>query len=265
MSLRVLEVILTAWIPEAHAVLCIIPGFPCPGSGLTFSSYLMRIATGISGALAGIIVGMLIFYSLKLASSSSEESHITEVRNAYLHVLFGAVLVTGAAFIAATVPAYSGVANTTSIITSVLLPVRDFFFGMIAAALTINVGFNGVRLIFAQDDSASGNARQGITRGIIGLTAVMLSGIVVGAFGFNVFGVATTPNSGLLSDEIIGIGRFLITIFGALAVVCVVIAGFMLVISANEELKDRAKKVIIAVAVSVIVVMSSAIIISVFF
>jgi uncharacterized membrane protein YozB (DUF420 family) len=137
---------------------------------------------------------------------------------------------------------------------------------MIAAALTINIGFQGARLIIAQDDGAAGTARQGILKGVIGLAAVLLAGVMINAFGFDsVTGAATAISSLGASAELIGIGTFIITIFGVLAVVCIIVAGIFLVISADEQLKDRSKKIIITTAVAILVVMASGIILSVFF
>ena len=264
--LDLLKEIASALVAHAYAApVCPVPGFPCPGSE-NLAQWLGRIAGGIVGSLLGIIAAMLIFYSLKLAVSGSDESNVTEVRNSYLHVIFGAVLVAGAAFIAATVPANSAVAVSGSIITNILVPMRNFFFTMIAAALTINIAFQGARLITAQDDGAAGTARQGILKGVIGLAAVLLTGVMVNAFGFDsITGAAVGISSLSASMELVGIGRFIMTIFGALAVVCIVVAGFFLVISGDEQLKDRSKKIIITTAVAIIVVMASAIILSVFF
>jgi hypothetical protein len=134
---------------------------------------------------------------------------------------------------------------------------KKFFFGMMAAALIINIGYHGAQLIVSQDDSGMTNARQGMLRGAIGLTIVMISGTVLDAFNTNI--ITDTNN------ELFGIGNFIITIFGALAVVAIVVAAIMLVVSVDEQLKDRAKKIMITVAISVLVVMSSKIIISTFF
>jgi hypothetical protein len=255
--LRILEIGYLSLIPIAQAAYCPIPGFPCPSGGAYFSDYLGKIAAGIAASTAGIIAGLLIFYSVKLAISGTDESNVTEVRTAYLHVIFGAVIIAGASAISAIVTPASPVATPGTFITTVLIPMKQFFFGMMGAALIINIGFNGARLIVSQDDSGSTNAKQGLVRGAIGLTIVMLVGTVLGAFETNVI---TGINS-----ELLGIGDFVITIFGALAVVAMVVAAYILIVSADEQMKDRAKKIIIAVGASVIVVMSSAIIISTFF
>lgn len=261
-----LEHIASALVTHAHAaIVCPVPGFPCP-TAISFNTYIGRIAGGIAGSVLGIVTGLLIFYSLKLTISGTDESNVTEVRNAYLHVIFGAVLVAGAAFIAAVVPANSGVVIPGSMIANILVPMKNFFFTMIAAALTINIGFQGARLITAQDDGAAGTARQGIIKGIIGLSAVLVAGIAVKAFGFDsITGAFIGPNSVFISMELSGIGRFIMTIFGVLAVICIVVAGFFLVISGDEQLKDRSKKIIITTAVAIIIVMASRIILSTFF
>ena len=266
--LYLLEHITSALVTHASAAAfspCPIAGFPCPTT-IFFPTYVGRIAQGIAGAALGIATGVLIFYSLKLTISGADESSATEVRNSYLHVIFGAVLVAGASFISAMVPATSAVAVPGSMIASILVPMKNFFFAMIAAALTINIAFQGARLITAQDESAAGAARQGIIKGVIGLTAVLLAGVAVKAFGFDsITGAAIAPSNTLFGTELTGIGSFIMTIFGVLAVVCIVVAGFFLVISGDEQLKDRSKKIIITTAVAIIVVMASYVILKIFF
>lgn len=243
-------------IPTAAAVFCPVSWLPCPSPQQTFTEYLGRIATGIAAAIGGIILAMIIFYSVKLATSGSDETQVSEIRSAYLHIMFGAVLVAGASWIVSIVPATSGVATPGTFISNIITPVQDFFFSMIGAALVINVGYHGARLIMAQDDSASSTARQGIFRGAIGLTMVMIGGTVLGSFTVG----TTVP----IQNELIGIGNFIITVFGALSLVALVAAGIMLVVSVDEQLKERAKKIIIGVGISVIVVSASRIIITVF-
>lgn len=245
--------LLAAFIPETSAQFCPIPGLPC-GS---LPEYLGTIASRLLFMLIAITAAMAIFYAVRLAAASSDESTITETRGAYLHMIFGAVVAAGAAFLAATVPPGSYGFFAGPAISGVLVPVARFFFAMTATALTINIAYHGGQLIFGQDDGAAGNARQGIFRGVIGLSIVLLAGIVTGAFA--------TSSSGALAEEILGIGNFIITIFGVLALVSMVVAGIFLVVSADEQLKDRAKKVIITLAVAVIVVMAGAVIIRVFF
>lgn len=254
---------------------CPIPGFPCPTTLISmefFDAYVGRIAGTIAGSAFGIIAGMLIFYSLKLATSGQDESHASEVRNAYLHVIFGAVLIAGASFIAAVfqppsaTTAVSNIVQPASLLASVLVPMRNFFFTMVAAALTINIAYHGAKLIVVQEEGSAGAARKGIIQGTIGLAAVFLAGIAVNTFGFDAFTGATSPLTNLpISAELAGIGRFLMMILGGLTVICVVMAGFFLVISADEQLKDRSKKIVIGVAVTFIVVSSTYVILSVFF
>lgn len=250
----------------AIAPACPVAGFPCPSSTGDSIVYLSRIAGGIAGSVLGIITAMLIFYSLKLAISGQEESNVTEVRNAYLHVIFGAVLIAGAGFIASTVPATSIIAQPGSMIINVLTPMRDFFFTMVAAALTINIGYHGAKLITVQDDSGAATARQGILRGVAGLAVVLMAGAAVKAFGFNdITGLFIGLNITFATNELLGIGRFFMTLLGVMAVVCMVTAGFFLVMATDQQLQDRAKKIVITTGVAVVVATASYAIISVFF
>lgn len=263
--LSLLQELVPALVSHAYAApVCPIVGLPCPTT-ISLTAFLGKVATGIAGSAFGIITAMLIFYSLKLTVSGQEESNVTEVRNAYLHVIYGAVIIAGASFLVALATLTPGVATPAPLINGILIPMRNFFFTMVTAALTINIGFQGARLITAQEESASGAARQGIVKGVLGLSAVLLAGAAVRAFGFDdITGLFLTADSSVISNELTGIGRFLITLLGALAMVCLVAAGFFLVVSTDEQLKDRSKKIVITTAVAILIVMASAIIISIF-
>src|SRR5262245_9272 len=121
--------------PQALAAYCPIGNIPCPtgaGGGQPLDLYMTRITNGIQTALFGMLAGMLIFYTVKLAMSSSEENYVTESRNAYFHAIFGAILITGASYLAATVPANSyGIVNAPLVSTTgILARVTQFFFLM---------------------------------------------------------------------------------------------------------------------------------------
>jgi len=57
--------------------------------------------------------------------------------------------------------------------------------------------------------------------------------------------------------ELAGIARFLLTIFGALAVIGILAAGVMLIVSVDESLKDKAKKLVIACMIALVIVIAS--------
>src|SRR5690606_33535568 len=90
--------------------------------------------------------------------------------------------------------------------------------------------------------------------GLIGVAIVLLADVTVDYFRPGARSIG-------LAGEIGGIVEFLLTIIGALAVLGFIVAGFMLVVSTDESLKDRAKKAIFATVVTMIIVLASSLIV----
>lgn len=213
----------------------VVPGLP---TGTNLAAYVQTsLVDTLVFASGGILLGMLIFYALQLAVSSDDESTVGEVRSAYLHAFFGAVLITGSAAIATSVNPIVPLLNSTPII-GVIINVTSFFLGLLAVGILVNLVHNGAKLITAFDDKTE-EVRKGLMRGFIGLSMVLLAQTVVNA-------VNGGGDPGPIITEIKGIGNFLITILGALAVIGVVGAGVLMVISVDPNAQDRAKKIVIA-------------------
>ncbi|MDA1209121.1 MAG: hypothetical protein O2904_03785 [bacterium] len=232
-------------------------------------AYISNIVTGSNGLInifIGLIAAMLVFYSVKLLLGSRDENTLTEVKMAYVNALIGAVLVGGAFAFSNT---FATGNSTTLVVQSEFnnrVAIVGFFFQVLTASLTVaNVSIQGMRLVIAQDEGAIDSARKRFFHGMVGTAICLLVLPIVDSFtgGTTVLGGPSGTIAPIML-EVFGIAQFALTIFGAVAVSGMIIAGVMLVISVDESLKDRAKKLITASIVSFGVVIASYGIISLF-
>lgn len=224
---------------------------PCPGDAADL--YLQNILiNGAKGAFGGVLVAMLIFYGFKLIVGADNDSTVGEVYNAYAHAAIGSVLALGAFALANTFAVPGQVVNATPG-NIVLISVASTFKALLATALLFNISYQGYRLVTSQDESQSEKAKKQFLYGMTGAVIVILAGYGVDSFAGR--------DIGIISREAIGIANFLGTILGAFAFIAMFVAGIFLVISVDEQYKDRAKKVMMtALIVLGVTIMSAALV-----
>lgn len=227
---------------------CVAGDFACESNlaGLFTSTIL----TAASRAFRGVLLASLIFYGLRLLFTAQSDNAATETKQAYEYAIVAAILVVGAEMLsnAFGTPGTIAPAEVRGVFTTYALP---FIEGLIVAALIANITIQGFRMIVAGDEGALTKARKHFLFGMIGVAIVLLASPIVNT-------VWGSPNISTGMQELVGIGDFLITIFGALAVVGVIVSGIMLVISIDEGLKDKARKLLLGCIVALIVVISAA-------
>jgi hypothetical protein len=141
--------------------------------------------------------------------------------------------------------------------------VFTFIKALISGALILNISIQGFMMIASSDEGGVTSARKRFIYGMIGCAIVVLAGPILNTFAGRGGGILG-GGSGTLAEEISGIGSFLIAIFGILAVVGIIMGGVMLVISFDEGLKEKARKLIVGSIVALLVVITSGAIIRLF-
>ena len=190
------------------------------------------------------------YYAVRMMLESSDENVISETKSAYVYGVSGAVVVTLATFIADAFTSPGEVVDTAPIGEG-LDNVIEFMRLAVSISVSAAIVFLGVRLIVLQgEESEIEQQKKRFFNGLLGVAIVLLANVAVEAF---------IPGGGpsALASEIAGIASFVLTLLGALAVLAFVVAGVFLVLSTDEGLKDRAKKIIFATVVTIIVVLSS--------
>jgi hypothetical protein len=227
---------------------------PCP-TGLScapdVSAYIFDVIIngprGIMVGFFGVLFAMLVIYAVRLLLGNDDEEQKEEAKRSYGHAIFGTILVLGATTVSMSFTTLGGVnpAPTIGVVEVIIFILK----GLVATLLVMNIFIQGVRLIVVEEESHREKARKRFIHGMIATAIIILATPIVDT--------AWTGNIGIATGEILGIANFLATIFGVLATVALVVAGLMLVISIDDQLKDRAKKIIIASIVTIAVVISS--------
>lgn len=212
-------------------------GLPCWGGGADLELGV-RLALGAKTAFGGLLFAMLIFYGFKLILGADNDSTVGEVYSAYAHAAIGTILAGGALALASTFA--TPVTMSPALVNqmpgnSMLMYVIMTFKALLAAGLIFNIGYQAYRLITSQDESQTEKAKKQFIYGMVGAVIVTLANSAVSAF--------SGGGIGIVSIEAIGIANFLGTILGAFAFIAMIVAGIFLVISVDEQYKDRAKKV----------------------
>jgi hypothetical protein len=240
--------ILAALIPgvaSAQIDTCPLWDLSCAADANTYLATTIIPAARI--AFGGILLGMFIFYALKLLLTSYNESSVGEVSKAYLYAFFGTAFFFFAGLVADSFTTLGAPAAPEFLTGSLIL--GEVMRTLVAAALLFNIAYQGVRLVLQPDENAREKAKKRLIEGAFGVVFVVLAGQLVATTSERDISIAKT--------EGIGIANFLVTIFGALAVFMIVVGGIMLVMSYDDSFKDKAKKYILAGFVTLLLVIAS--------
>ncbi|ALM09619.1 MAG TPA: hypothetical protein DEB30_04975 [Candidatus Peribacter riflensis] len=225
---------------------CVVPGISCLGGDL--ASYIdSTILDGARTAFTGLLFGAILYYGIKLLMTPESDNAVTETRQALEYALFGVILMLGAQLIASSFVT-GGVVQPAGVNT-VLETVITFIKAIIAVALLVNITIQGFRMITATEEGGVTKARTRFLHGVYGAAIVLLASPIVHMM------YGKSPSAGEI--ELIGIANYIITIFGLLAVVALIVAGILLIVSVDESFKDRAKKLATASLIAIVVVVSA--------
>ncbi len=234
---------------------CPVPGVPCVNTGGVAGAvaiFANILVPAIRIAFIGLLVLLFFYYALRMILESEEESTITDSKNAYSNAIVGAAMVSLASMIVEGFGQSSltndTLVNSAPVITglsNVILYIR-LMVGTSASAL---IAFQGIRIVLLQgQESEIEQQRKRFFHGLLGIAVILLANSLVNA-------VLPGANSGVIAEETRGITNFMLEIFGFLAVLSFVVAGIFLVVSTEEALKDRAKKILFGTTIAIIIVM----------
>jgi hypothetical protein len=233
---------------------CPVPFIPCGGGGAAGAGAYIWNNLFPAARILFIATAILQFtqYGLKLLFDPDSADTVSSTKLAYGYGIIACTIVGIATFIVDAVgqsaratlvndaPIYAGIGN-------IVLYMRL----VVATLVTVFILIQGIRLIVKQgSEEEFKNAQTQFIHCIMGIGVILLANILVSAF---------LPGSGsvLLAAEIVGIINFILTMLGVLAVISIIVAGILLVISVDESLKDRAKKAITVAVIGLIVAILS--------
>ncbi len=246
-------------VPQTNP--CPVPFIPCGGGGAAGASAYIWGNLFPAARILFIATAILMFtqYGLKLLFDPESADTVSSTKLAYGYGIVACAIVGVATFIVEAVgqsaratlvndaPIYAGIGN-------IVLYMRL----TVATLVTVFILIQGIRLIVKQgSEEEFKNAQTQFIHTIMGVAVILLANILVSAF---------MPGSGsvTLAAEIVGIINFVLTILGVLAVITIIIAGILLVISIDESLKDRAKKAITVAVVGLVIAILSYVIVRFF-
>ncbi len=234
---------------------------PCGGGGsmglVAYTGNVIFPAIRI-GFIAVAIV-MFAAFAGRLMFDAEEESTVTDVKNAYSQAIVGAVIISISTFI---VDSFGRGANFTLVnpvpVTFAVSNIIGYFKLIIGVLLSVVITTQGIRLMLLQgQESEIEQARKKFFHSLLGVGVILLANSIV---------VAVQPgaNSIVINEEIRGIVNFSLEILAVLAVLSIMVAGVLLIISVDEALKDRAKKIVFGTVITLVIVLSAYAIINYF-
>lgn len=234
---------------------CPVPFLPCTPGGLdAIVDYVINfIFPSFRVLFIAIALAMLAYNGVRLVTENDDENAQKEAKDAYKQIIYGCAIVSLATFL---VDAFGTTAQDTLINPEPLNEgIGNFVFYMkvmLAAVAFAVLIVQGIRLILVikEGEDETGRAKKNLINAFFGIAVVLLLDPLVNAF---------FPGAGTvgLSDEVRGFATFLLTLFGAAAVLSFIVAGIFLIVSVDEGLKDRAKKACLTAAIATAVVMAA--------
>lgn len=248
-------------IPQMMSSACaVLPGLPCVSGGAAGLSAFTEtvIIPALQVCFLAVAVGFFFYYAVRLMLESDDENTITETKMAYGYAIAGAAAVSLAGLIVQAVgdSAQGTLVNQAPVIAALDGVVR-YMRLMISAAVSCLIVYQGFRIILLQgQESEIEQQKKRFFHGLIGVAIVLIANVAVSAF------FPQNDGAEILNTEFVGIINFLLEIFGALALLAIIVGGILLVVSAEDSLKDRAKKSIFTAVIALIVVLSSFLIVN---
>lgn len=235
----------------------LVPGLPCATGGAGGAvDYAQDV---LIPALMSVFIAMSLlfffYYGVRLMLESEDESTIAETKSAYGYAIGGVVVVSLSQLIISGTGIGTNEVIDAEPVQSAIGLVVDYLLLMTSAAVTAMMVFQAFRIILLQgQESEIEQQKKRFFNGLLGVAVILLAGPLVNAF-------LPGSNSHIINEEVVGIINFLLTLFGALSVLGIIVAGVMMVVSTDESLKDRSKKTMFATVVSLIVVLCSLLIV----
>lgn len=197
-------------------------------------------------AFGGIAAAAAFYYAVRMIVNSQSESSYSELRNSFVHLFTGLAVIGCASGIAG---AFYLTVNPSFLIPGIT-SVTDYILTGAAGIFTLIVTIAGIGMITSQgDEGAFSKWRKVLMGNIIGVAIMLLAYSIVHA--------VTDVNPSLVLDELVGVALFLLQIIGFVCVIALIVAGILLIISIDESLRDRAKRIIIGTLIALAILIAS--------
>jgi hypothetical protein len=233
---------------------------PCPPRGAPgaagFAGYIAdKFIPALLVAFVGLLALSLFISAFNMIIYAYDEGQVKEARMNFVYALVASALVGFAGWITiAFDPRNPGVVDLDPIAQAIANIIAMIQL-MLLILFIVNLVVQAMRLIGSHGEQEYiDRARKRLINSLIGVGVVLLANSITNA-------AKPGANSNIVAVEIVGIANFMLALIGMLAVVAIIIAGILLVVSVNESLKDQAKTAVkVAVIALLIVIISYAIV-----
>jgi hypothetical protein len=209
-------------------------------------------------AFFGIAAAAAFYYAVRMIVTASSEGTYTELSNSFIHLFagFAVIACTGAIVSAFYHP--GGGTVTPGDLNLGISSISNFIVTGSAGIFTLMAVISGIGMVTSQgDEAAFGKWRKVLIGNIVGVVIMVLAEFIVNA--------VMLKNAGIAAEELKGIAVFLLTLIGFVSVLALIVAGILLIVSIDESLRDRSKRIIIGTLITLGIVMSCYTLISMFF
>ncbi len=244
--------------------ICLATGI-CTGTAtgvIGLDAYLSNI---IVPALKTIFIGVMVvycaWYALTLIVYGQDEAKQKESKTAFEGAIQGAAFVGLAIFIvSAFAPSEAGVALVNeSPFAEGVNRVVDFIMMVTGVFLILIIGYSGARIIVLQgNESEIEKQKKNFFFGLLGVVLLFLAKVISDA-------ILPSGTPLTLVEEAGGMIRFILEIIAGLAVVAFIASGFLFLVSLhNDNLKQRARRILLSTIIILIIVILSHVLVSTF-
>jgi len=241
----------------AAAFLALTPSIARAGKGAEELSMFIHdyVILEALDAFWGIAAVFILYYSLRLILEAQKESALTEARQSVVQVFFGFGVIASAAAFAATLESRD-ILQLDSFIGAGAEYIKNLATGVFVLVITLS----GFAMAITMGDSGAFQKWTKVLIGnCIGVIVIVLADIGVTAVRDPAGGAAS------ISTELVGLANFILTIFGFACGAALIVAGVLLIVSVEEGLKDRAKKIVFGTLVTLAIVLVIRVLLQTFF
>lgn len=239
-------------------------GLSAPVGVQLLDAFLVNLVNTIRIVFVGICTAYFAWFALMMIAKGYEENTLAEQKKAFGYSAMGLGIVGVSSLLAQTfAPSATGgnLINPTPFNVAANL-VADYITMATGGFLIFAISMAGFRMIALQGNEGEiEKQKKNFFSGLIGISILLLARVFVSSF-ISASPLPILSAASVHIAEIAGIVRFLLEIVAGLAVLSLIAAGFFFIISiANDERKQRAKRMITStITVLVIVIASHAIV-----
>lgn len=212
------------------------------------------ILTQVFTALVGIVTLMLFYYAIRMIAESQDEGAIAKARKSFVYALIGfTVLAVRNPIIQSFTTAGNGNPFNEGILGAQFGGIIGYIVILAEAIMVLMITFVGLQLIVGLgDEGAAESAKKRLLQYVAAAVLISLSRAIA-------LIVVTPGGQGIqrFYTEMYGLLSLVLTLLGAASVLAMIVAGILLIVSVDEALKERAKKIVIGTIIALVLTLMS--------